>query len=607
MPADMQAMNGDHAIRSHTNLAPLSITVYTLTVGIISPMPHPLITQPKRWQIASPLTHAADSALQAFPPILRQILFNRGYATDSEARAYLKAETPFDTSPWQMMGIAPTVERILHALDQDELIAIYGDYDVDGVTATALLVQTLRALGGKARGYIPHRFDEGYGLNNEALDSLKADDVKVVITVDCGIRSPDEAAHAKAIGLDLIISDHHQPAEGELPPALAVINPKQPGDVYPDKDLAGVGLAFKLSQALLEKRQPSTDDLQVDDLLDLVALGTVADLAPLTGENRSLVRKGLRHIRRTKRQGLFSLAGMAELSLARTTATNIGFILGPRLNAAGRLESALAAFNLLITNDVKEAGDLSLKLNNQNRERQALTRQFQEQAEDIVRCEDPDGQLLFVVHPDFNTGVVGLVASRLVETYYRPAIVGQQSGETTRCSCRSIPEFHITQALDQCKDLLVRHGGHAAAAGFTVRNENLPALKERLKAIAIEQLGKQELRPTLFADAEVPLAAMKPDLLRHLDYLQPTGYGNPEAAFVTRNLKVTSARTVGAEGRHLKMTVTDGYITHDAIAFRLGHLLEGLPSRLDLMYTFESNDYNERSYLQLNVRDIQMK
>jgi single-stranded-DNA-specific exonuclease len=199
------------------------------------------------------------------------------------------------------------------------------------------------------------------------------------------------------------------------------------------------------------------------------------------------------------------------------------------------------------------------------------------------------------------------VASRLVETYYRPAIVGQQSGETTRCSCRSIPEFHITQALDQCKDLLVRHGGHAAAAGFTVRNENLPALKERLKAIAIEQLGKQELCPTLFADAEVPLAAMKPDLLRHLDYLQPTGYGNPEAAFVSRNLKVTSARTVGAEGRHLKMTVTDGYITHDAIAFRLGHLLEGLPSRLDLMYTFESNDYNERSYLQLNVRDIKMK
>lgn len=559
-------------------------------------MPHT-----KRWLIAPALTPQADENLAAFPPILRQLLFNRGYATDAEARTFLRAAVNFDPDPFQMTGMAAAVTRIRAAIADGEPVAIYGDYDVDGVTATALLVQTLRALGANVRPYIPNRFDEGYGLNTDALDTLQAEGVRLVITVDCGIRSPAEGAHARTIGLDLIITDHHQPS-AELPDAFAVINPKQPGDAYPDKDLAGVGVAYKIAQALLTDVPPST--LDPNDLLDLVALGSVADLAPLAGENRVLVRNGLKQMRQTKRQGLFSLASVADVALTQITAVTIGFMLGPRLNAAGRLESALASYELLSTSDVFQAGQLAQQLNNQNRQRQEITRKIQAEAEALALADDPEAPVLFAVHPEFNSGVVGLAAARLVETYYRPAIVGQQGEETTRCSCRSIPEFHITNALDQCADLLIRHGGHAAAAGFTVRNENLSALKEMLKSQARQQFTGLDLRPTLAADIEVPLETLKFDLLKHLEYFQPTGYGNPEAVFVSRNVQVKSSRTVGADAKHLKLTLTNGSLTFDAIGFRLGHLLGELPARVDVLYTFEVNEFNGRTSLQLNLKDV---
>jgi single-stranded-DNA-specific exonuclease len=558
----------------------------------------------KRWVVAPPVTPQADEALVKFPPILKQIVFNRGLATDAEARAFLKAEPNSDTDPFQMTGMQATVDRIYFALQHNEPIAIYGDYDVDGVTATALLVQALGALGANVRGYIPNRFDEGYGLNKEALDTLKTEGVKLVITVDCGIRSPDEALHAQSIGLDLIISDHHHPDGTNLPPALAVINPKQHGDLYPDKDLAGVGIAYKIAEALLTVQQP-VNGFHTNDLLDLVALGTVADLAPLVGENRVLVRRGLRQIRETKRQGLFSLAGVADLKIDKCTAGNIGFMLGPRLNASGRLESALASFELLTTTDFMRAGQLAMQLDSQNRQRQSITRAMQEQAEVIAMNDDPEAFLLFAAHEDFNPGVVGLAASRLTEVYYRPAIVAAKNAEETRGSCRSIPEFHITDALDQCKDLLVRHGGHAAAAGFTVKNPNLPELVSRLKKIAKDQLGSRDLRQTLTADMEIPLSELNFEVLKHLMFLEPTGYGNPEAVFVSRNIRVRAARTVGSEAEHLKLTVEDERgASMDAIGFRLGHLKETLPPQVDVLYRFEVNEFNGRRTLQLNLKDV---
>ncbi len=558
----------------------------------------------KRWLVSPSLTPQAEDNLASFPPVLRQLLFNRGYATDAEARAFLNAQANFDTDPSQIKNMDAAVDRLRFALAQREPIAVYGDYDVDGVTATALLVQTLQALGADARGYIPNRFDEGYGLNNDALDNLKADGVKLVITVDCGIRSPDEALHARDIGLDLVISDHHHPA-AELPPALAVVNPKQAGDAYPDKDLAGVGVAYKIVEALLRSRPPLTPAFQLNDLLDLVALGTVADLAPLVGENRLLVRRGLDQIRETKRQGLFSLANVAEMAIGRTTAGQIGFVLGPRLNAAGRLESALAALELLTTTDFLRAGQLAQQLDVQNRQRQALTRLTQEKAEALATADEQNPFLLFAVDEEFNPGVVGLAASRLTETHYRPSIVAAKGPDETRGSCRSIPEFHITDALDQCAGLLVRHGGHAAAAGFTVRNENLPALVSRLKSIAEAQLGGRDLRPTVAADVEVSLSQLNFDLLKQLASFEPTGYGNPDPVFLSRNVKVKSSRTVGAEGRHLKLTLEDERgIAYDAIAFRMGHLRAGLPARVDAAYSFEANEYNGRTTLQLNLKDI---
>lgn len=560
----------------------------------------------RQWKVAEILPPEIDRLLDVYPPILRQILFNRKYRDLDAVRMFLEARAPEGTDPLNMLGVEVAAERIEFALRHGEPIAIYGDYDVDGVTATALLTQTLSALGANVTGYIPNRFDEGYGLNNEALDTLRSNGIRLVVTVDCGVRSLEEAQHAKELGLDLIISDHHHP-KSVLPEAVALINPKQPGDTYPEQDLAGVGLAYKLVTGLFQvlgRRGYSIPDRLEEDLLDLVALGTVADLAPLSGENRALVRAGLQAMRQPRRQGLLSLIGVCGLKAGQVTATHIGFVLGPRLNAAGRLDSALAAYELLTTESVFEAGRLAQLLDGQNRERQKITREIQEHAEQLALANKPDALLLFAAHPDYNPGVVGLAASRLVDSYYRPAIVAQQGEEFTRGSCRSIPEFHITEALDQCAGLLERHGGHAAAAGFTVRNENLAMLAEQLQQIAAEQLGGMDLRPVLHADAEVPLSELKPDLLNYLDWLQPTGFGNRQAVFVTRDLRVSSCRTVGREAAHLKLSVTDGWITYDAIAFRQGHWKEQMPERVDLVYTFERNEFNGRVSLQLNVKDL---
>ena len=561
------------------------------------------MTQTKRWIVPPLISPEADSALSAFPLLLKQILFNRGYATDAEARAYLNAKPNFNTDPFQMTGMRAAVDRIQYAIQQQEPIAIYGDYDVDGVTSTALLVEAFQYLNANVRGYIPNRFEEGYGLNNNALDELKASGVKLVITVDCGIRSPNETLYANSLGLDLIISDHHHPAEGDLPAAFAVINPKQPGDIYPDKDLAGVGIAYKITEALFSL---SPSAFSLDALLDLVALGTVADLAPLVGENRILVRKGLRQMKQTTRQGLFSLAAVSEIKLEKVSAGNIGFSLGPRLNAAGRVKEALAAYELLITKDASRAGQLAQELNIQNRQRQDITKDMQARADEIAKKDDPDSFLLFAAQEDFNSGVIGLAASRLTETYYRPSIVASKGEEETRGSCRSIPEFHITDALDQCADLLVRHGGHAAAAGFTVKNENLSELISRLKNIAAQQLSNVDLRPTITADAEVSLLDFRPDLFeKALKYLEPTGYGNPNAAFVARNVKVKNARTVGADAKHLKLSLEDaeGYI-HDAIGFRLGEWKNKMPLHVDILFTYEPNEYNGKINYQLNLKDL---
>jgi single-stranded-DNA-specific exonuclease len=560
---------------------------------------------PKRWRVQHLIPNDIYQELSDFSPLLRQMLYNRGYEDHESAAAFIDGRVNHDTDPFLLKGMPVAVERLHEAVEKGEKVTVYGDYDVDGVTSTALLVDFLGKLGVDVQAYIPDRFDEGYGLNDEAMRKLAGEGVDLVITVDCGVRAIGEVSLANELGMDVIVSDHHHPGS-ELPPAVAVIDPKQAGDVYPEKYLAGVGLAYKLAQAYLAKYPVVGVD--AEDWVDLVALGTVVDLAPLRGENRMLVRKGLAKIRKSPRQGLYSLAQVARVDINKCNAGNLGFQLGPRLNAAGRLESARIAYELLTAKTAMEAGKLAQQLDTVNSERQDMTSEIRELAAERVLGEDPDAMLFFAADPRFNEGVVGLAASRLVESYYRPSIVAHQGEEFTVASCRSIPEFHITQALDQCADLLVRHGGHAAAAGFTVRNENVDALVERMRQIVAEELGETELLPELVIDREIKLENLElkyiPGILEDLHKLEPTGRENPEPVFVARNVTVRSARTVGREGSHLKLFLQAGPYSYDGIAFRQGYWKDDLPEKVDIAFRFEVNEFRGRSTLQLNVKEI---
>lgn len=556
----------------------------------------------KIWKIGSSIVEdeEANNDLNEYPGELRQLLYNRGIRTKSQAEHYLHAfGSLYD--PFLMLNMERAVERIVQAIDNNELIAVYGDYDVDGVTATALLVQVLQDLGGKARRYIPNRFEEGYGLNIEAIKTLADEGIKLIITVDCGIRSPEEADFSREQNVDMIISDHHEP-KIDLPKAVAILCPKIPGDNYPEKNLSGVGLAYKIAQALYTVRKGGPE--RADEWLDLVAAGTVADVVPLVGENRALVRKGLGVIRTGKRQGMVSLVGAAKGIIQNVTSRDIGFMIGPRLNAAGRLDSAEMSYQLLMAADLQEASVLAQQLDDHNKTRQNETRGMFEKAQVMI---DGDGNapLCFAVSEDFKMGIVGLVASRLTEARYRPSIVGAQAEEFTRASCRSIPEFHITKALDECADLFERYGGHAMAAGFTVRNERLPELKMRLEKIASDQLNGLDLVPVLLADMEISFKDLNPrEVMKWCEAIEPTGAENPEIVFVTRNVKVLQLWKVGADKKHLKMKVSDGTLTNDAIAFRLGDWADCMPEKIDLMYTCEKNVYQGRESFQLNVRDL---
>ncbi len=560
----------------------------------------------KRWQIQPRVSSLVIARFPQLHPLLVQVLYNRGIATPEEADAFLMPDALYG-NPFELYRMNAAVDRLRRAIRAGEPMAVYGDFDVDGVTATALLVQTLQSLGAKVKPYIPHRIDEGYGLNPDALKQLQEQGVRIVITVDCGVRSLDEIAFGKQIGLDMIVTDHHAPGD-ELPDALAIIDPKQAACKYPWKELSGAGIAFKLAQGLLraEARVPLSKGrtpISEDNLLDLVALGTVADLVPLTGENRAFVKKGLAQLRLAERPGIQAILRQAALKAESIDAGMIGYTLGPRLNAAGRLESALMAYNLLTTQYPGEADDLAQKLEEMNRERQRLTNEMTAKARESVSATAETERLLFVAATEYPEGIVGLIASRLSEEFYRPAVAVHCGAEESRGSARSINEFNIVTALDECSDLLVRHGGHSMAAGFTVRNDKLAELESRLKAIASRVLVDAQLAPTLTIDAEAPLADMTWPLQKTLEQLAPFGYGNREPIFCSRGITVRDSRVVGNE--HLKLVLSDGQTIWDAIAFRQGSWLGDLPRRIDIAYQLESRTFNGDAHLQLNVKDLQ--
>lgn len=553
----------------------------------------------KRWIVAEPIPTEVDRELSHYPPVFRQILFNRGVLTDQTAQNFLYGKGEL-LDPLLMKGMEEAAAIILESISRQKEIVIYGDYDVDGVTATALLVEGIRALGGNATPYIPNRFDEGYGLNRTAIEQLADLGAGLIITVDCGIRSQDEAELARALGVPMIITDHHHPL-GNVPNADVVICPKQAGDEYPEKNLSGVGIAYKLLSALCLRNPACTFD--IEEWLDLVALGTVADMVPLEGENRVLVRKGLNKLRFGKRIGIVSLANVSGADLVTLTASDIGFKLAPRLNAAGRLETAMEAYTLLTSKGILEAGLLAQKLDDRNRERQQQTRDMQSSAESRMTI-DQSTYLLSIADAGFNSGVVGLVASRLAESHYRPAIVGAIADGEIRASCRSIHELHITQALDECADLMVRHGGHSAAAGFTVKEENWPLLVDRLEKITLRELGGLDLRPRVKIDAELPLASLKPELLDWIELLEPTGMSNASPIFCTRGVEPRNVKVIGTERTHLRFKAGQQNLVFDTVGFNMAAWRDNMPSKIDIAYYFEKNSWQGRTSLQLRLADL---
>jgi single-stranded-DNA-specific exonuclease len=480
-----------------------------------------------------------------------------------------------------------------------ENIAIYGDFDVDGITGTAILVQALSSLGGKVIPYIPHRLTEGYGLKTATLDNLSQQGVSLVITVDCGITALSQVKKARRMGLDIIITDHHTPPP-EIPPAVAVIDPKLPNSNYPFPELAGVGVAFKLVQALL---QGVGKEKQLDELIDLVALGTVADMMPLLGENRYLVKQGLKLINASPRLGVREMISQAGLDIGSLDTETISWILAPRLNAAGRLAHAMTSYKLLTTDSPQEAHQLTIWLEQKNTERQKLTTNALAKAREQVLAQGVL-PLLVASDEDYPGGIMGLVASRLSDEFCRPAMVIRTGKQISSGSCRSIPEFNIIQALNQCSGLLSHFGGHSQAAGFTLPTKNLARLKQTLLQLASTELAGVDLRPRLDIDTEITLSNLVGDTFQSIQQLAPFGQGNPVPIFLSRGVEVIDCQTIGSNGEHLRLKLKQSGTVWDGVAFGFGNYLAEVSSPLDIVYNLEVDQWRGEERLRLNVLDF---
>ena len=550
------------------------------------------LTALRRWILPNALDLLAPDGI---PPLVARVLAARGIET-SEMADFIAARAVEDGPP--MLDLDRAVERLRRALAARERIVVYGDYDVDGIAGAAILVRAFRQLGVAVSAYIPNRYEEGYGLNEEALRKLAADGARVIVSVDCGVTAVREAELARSLGLDLIITDHHHPP-AELPDAFAIVNPRRPGDASLDKELAGAGVALMLARRLLGELGFA---LRRDELMQLVSLATVADVVPLRAANRALVRAGLETLNRAPITGMRALVERSGLKLGHVNASDIGYVLGPRLNAAGRIADAEEALRLLLTEDVEEAKILAESLEKKNSERQELTRQVVKGARERAE-ERPEAWATVVADPAWPAGIVGLGASRLVEDYGRPAVVIAIDGEEGKGSCRSISAVHIAEALDECDDLLIKHGGHAMAAGFSIARENIPAFTDRLDEVVRRRLGGVRPIPSLRVDAEIEPDALTSRLALELASLEPCGAGNPRPHLLLRNVKVYGIRQVGADSDHLRCKITVGRFTFDAMAFRRGEHVEAMTDAgfVDAVVTVGAG---LRGFVELELRDF---
>jgi len=552
-----------------------------------------------RWNLLplAPDRHLAN--IPGAPPLLAQLLYNRGVREPSQLEPFITADKRLSGDPSLLPDMTLAVTRIYRALLSGENIAIYGDFDADGISGTALLVKGLSSLGGRVTPYIPHRLTEGYGLKTAALENLRHKGISLVITVDCGITALAEVKRAKRVGLDVVITDHHTPLP-EIPPAVAIVNPKRADSNYPFTELTGAGVAIKLLQALLESIGKQE---QLDEMLDLVAIGTIADMAPLSGENRYWVKQGLKLINTNPRLGIREIIAQAGLTIGSLDAESISWTIAPRLNAAGRLAHAMTSYKLLMTDSLPEARGLATWLEQKNAERQRLTTKTLTKARGQILAEGIS-PLLIASDRDYPVGIAGLVAGRLAEEFYRPAIVIRTGELVSSGSCRSIPEFNVILALNQCSQLLSQFGGHAQAAGFVLPTKNLARLKQHLFELATTQLAGADLRPQLDIDAEAKLTELSGNTFSLIQQLAPFGRGNPAPTFLSRRVEVVDCHTMGSNREHLRLKLRQGGIVWDGVGFRMGSALAEISPHLDIAYNLEIDRWQGAERLRLNILDF---
>jgi single-stranded-DNA-specific exonuclease len=540
------------------------------------------------------------------PHAAAQILVGRNLADGASCRKFFTPSLDDLHDPFLFSGMEKAAGRISAAVSGKEKIAVYGDYDADGVTGTAVLVRALRSLGAACDYYLPNRLIEGYGVSETGVRQIAEGGARLMITVDCGITAVEETALAASLGMDVIVTDHHEPGEALPHAAHAVLNPKIPGCGYPDKNLAGVGVVLKLCQAL-GKTTGRGDDLW-KPYLDLAALGTAADVVPLTGENRIITRAGFVQLRRTQNPGLAALVKLQGLEGKPVSTSEAAFQLAPCINAAGRIGDPRRAVELLLTDDAETALACAKELKNANYERRAIDSAVREEAEEwVMRHGDPEKDFAIVTgNAGWHAGVIGIVASKLVERFHRPTVLfSLGSNGMARGSGRSIPGFHLLDALRECTGLLETFGGHAAAAGMNIKSASIDAFRTRFNEVARSRLKPEDLVPTVYADAEVPLAALTPQLFSLINAMEPFGQGNARPVLCCRNLRNRYApRIVGSN--HLKMAVADNGKVIDAIGFNFGDRIIELSAAplLSLAFTLDENEWNGRKSLQMKVRGI---
>lgn len=562
-----------------------------------------MLKSKRRWRIQQTNHELIEQFVTTLEitPLIASLLINRGITTIESAEQFLKIDQEPFHDPFLLDGMDKTVERIRQAVEQHEKIMIFGDYDADGVSSTSVLLSALTLLGAEVDFYIPNRFTEGYGPNEQAFRSISEQGYTLVITVDTGISAVNEASLAKELGFDLIITDHHEPGP-QLPEAYAIIHPKKPGSMYPFKELAGVGVAFKLAHALLGEAP--------EHLLELAVIGTIADLVPLQGENRLIASKGLRYLQRTNRPGIQALLRVCGIKQEEVNEDTIGFAIGPRINAVGRLQSADPAVHLLMTTNEMEAKQLAEEIDGLNKERQQLVNEMTEEAVSIVESLYPPEQngVLVIAQEGWNAGVVGIVASRLVDRFYRPTIVlsiDQQKG-VAKGSARSIEGFDLFANLSTCRDILPHFGGHPMAAGMTLKIEDVNDLRSRLNALAYEKLTAEDFVPITTVDTVCEVEDITLSAIEQLRQLAPFGMSNPKPKIMVENVHISSIRKIGADQTHLKLTFEDEGMTVDGVGFGLGRLYDEISpiSKISLVGELTINEWNNMRKPQLMIEDI---